>query len=381
MPRIRMARAAGPALIAAATIALTACGSSAAFPAYPAWLTSHRPAGGGPPAYFIDNEAWSPSAGYTWSDFTVRDTATGRAVSQRGHGLSHRVTAVAAIGGGAAFIAAEEAPVSCGSQLYWFRLDRRGRVSALSPLGPALGGEVNSLTASADGQTIAYTLAGCRQGDRGYLRVLNLRTGQLGRWSSVDLTGNGRIGMASDLTLSADGKLLAFVGWLPGGQHPASVRILATSRSQPGDLLGLSRPVRQLPGIAGGPEPQDAIALSPRGRVVYLCSVSAQRRSRVTTIASYRTATGRAAGPSVQLAAGTPANGHPLPGCAMTVSHDGRYALVSYGVSYPDPGSGVATLAAASVNLAARQPSAFSFPVRMNPALAGPRSVGVSFAW
>jgi hypothetical protein len=379
MPRRWLTRAAALTSMAAAVIvALAGCGSSASFPGHADWLTAGQQAGR-PPAFFLDNEAWSPSAGYSWSDFTVRGAFTGRAVAQHGHGLGHRVTAVAAIGTGAAFVAAEEAPNTCSSQLYWFRLDHRGHLGPLSAVGPAIYGEVNALAASADGQTVAYTLSGCLHANKGYLKVLNLRTGHTRRWTSVDLTDNGSLGLASNLSLSANGRLLAFVGWITGPNR-ASLRVLAT-RGPAGNLLGRSKAIRQLAAIPGGAEPRDAVAVSPGGTTIYLCAISPRPGSQLTTVASYRTGTGRLVKNMLVLPARDPAGGRPLPNCAMAVSRDGGHALVSVGVSYAGRPAGTAALAAATVDLATGRRPVFWFPVRLDPALAGPRSAAVSVAW
>jgi hypothetical protein len=382
MPRFRMTWAAGLAAALAAA-ALAGCASSASVSARPAWLTAQAPAAARP-GYFIDNDAWSRSDGYQWSDFTIRRAVDGTPVTVRDGHLDHQVTAVAAIGTGGAFILAEEAPLNCATQLYWFRLSNRGSISRLSPVGTAFSGEVNSLAASADGRTIAYTQSGCTPDNNGFLKVLDVRTGQIRAWKSVDLTGRGRITLVSNLALSADGRILAFVGW-SAGQQRVSVRILTTGGpvGEPAaDLAEHSKAILWLPLPPRAPAPQDAIAISPGGTAFYLCSVAPQAGAQITSIAAYSTGTGRLLKPVVTLQAPNPANGHPLPGCSMSVSQGGRFALVPYAVRYPGAPSRQAVLSVASIDLTRPALAAtFSFPVRQDPDIAGPGSAGVSVTW
>jgi hypothetical protein len=381
MTRFRSA-CAGLTAVATAVV-LAGCGASAAFSAHPAWLAAQAPAAA-KPAYFIDNDAWSGAGGYEWSDFTIRRTADGTPVTVPDGHLDHQVTAVTAIGTGRGFILAEEAPLNCATQLYWFRLGSQGSVSTMSAVGAQFSGEVNSLAASADGRTIAYTVSGCTSDNNGFLKVLDVRTGQTRAWKSVNLTGRGRIALASNLALSANGKLLAFVGWTAGPPR-ASVRLVATSGpvgDPAGDLAQHSKVIRWLPLPPQAPRPQDAVAISPAGTSFYLCTVTAEAGAQVTSIAAYSTRTGQLMRPVTQLRAPDPANGHPLPGCAMSVSQGGRFALVPYAVRYPDPASASAVLSVASIDLtAAVPPATFSFPVRQDPDIAGPGAAGVSVTW
>ncbi len=273
-----------------------------------------------------------------------------------------------------------EAPRICASHLYWFQLDSQGNVGKLTSIGAALSGEVNALAASADGQTIAYTLAGCERGDKGFLRVISVTSKRLQQWTSVDLTGGGRIGIASNLSLSADGKLLTFVGWSPR-HDTASVEELATGAPGGGRLTGRAKAVLRVAANQDGSEPKDAIAVSPDGASFYLCSVTARPGAQVTSIGSYATATGQLLKPVVRLSGKNPASGQPLPGCAMSVSAGDEFALVPYAVSYPATGSHTARLSVARINLATGSSAVLTFPVSLDLNLAGPPAAAVSIAW
>ena len=378
MPRGRLTRAARLVLASTAALVLAGCGASATFPSHPAWLTSQEPVvAGGPPAFFIANEAWTPLPGYSSSRFIVRSAVTGATVPQGGHGLNNRVTAVAAVGSGTAFLAAEEDPQTCDSQLYWFRLDAGGRIGPLTPVGPPQAGEVNWLAASADGQTIAYTVSGCLRHAGGFLKVIDLRTGKIRRWRSVDLTDDGSLAVASNLALSASGRQLAFVGWSPDRDR-ATVRLLDTA-GQTGGLGKRSRIVRTL-SSPGKAQPRDAVALTPDGSGVYVCTVSSRRNQQVTSVAEYAASSGALERQVLSLPAADPAGGHQLPGCALAGSRDGEHALVPFAVRYL-PGTGTASVSAAVISLASGQRSTISFVVRQDANLVGHGNAAVSISW
>ena len=112
---------------------------------------------------------------------------------------------------------------SCVTRLYRFTLDAQGRPGRLSPLGQKVRGHVWSLAASVRGQVIGYAVSGCAKGQPGYLAVLDARTGRTRQWSDVSLGGEspGNVAVAGPfLSMSANGRMLAFAGWdVAGNWH------------------------------------------------------------------------------------------------------------------------------------------------------------------
>lgn len=270
----------------------------------------------------------------------VRDSAAGRLVAEDKHTFgTPGVTALVATGDRSFVLAAPAgSSVSCVTRLYRFRLNAQGRPGRLSPLGRKVRGHVWSLAAGVRGRVIGYAVSGCGKGQPGYLAVLDTRTGRTRQWSDVSLGGEspGNVAVAGPfLSMSANGRTLAFAGWdVAGNWHLVGegrltrqvVRVLPAGAA-PGTVaqrshVVLSRPLSG-PGLA-------AVAVSPDGGSFYLCAQRDRRGHSVRTIAAYATATG-----ALQRVIAT-VTGTPVPAvCQMALDPSGRSLLLTNSLSNP----------------------------------------------
>ena len=261
------------------------------------------------------------------SPLQVRESATGRLVAQD---LSVRATGLAALADGRTFVLAEPVGQSCATRLYRVRLNGRGQPGALSPLPvPVLPGELYSLTASGTGNVLGYAISGCSKGDLGYIGVVHVRSGRTTRWGDVELGGisPGSVGLNGELSLSANGRLLAFPAFgLSANSTIISkgVRVLPVNAS-PGTIAQRSRLERAgsyppfLPLLASA-------VLSPGGRTFYRCTLLRQSQHAVR-IAADRSSTGRRRRALARLTVtGMP----PAGGCPMALDGPGKHLLVPY---------------------------------------------------
>ena len=98
---------------------------------------------------------------------------------------------------------------ACTTQLYRFTIGPAGRPSVLIPLSvPQITGVVTELVGSADGNVLAYKVAG-RCAPHQLTGVIHLATRQITIWSYG--TGGLRPPMDGDLSLTADGSVLGFM--------------------------------------------------------------------------------------------------------------------------------------------------------------------------
>src|SRR5262249_4323112 len=76
------------------------------------------------------------------------------------------------------------------------------------------------MAASADGRTLAYPLMGCGKGTTSYLGVADARTGRIRQWGGVNIDGEGRGSaiVGSYVSLTADGRFLAYRLTTPNGR-------------------------------------------------------------------------------------------------------------------------------------------------------------------
>lgn len=284
----------------------------------------------------------------------VRASATGRLVAEGATRIPVGVSGLAATGPGS-FVIAGPGSGRCGTRLYRFRLSGRGRPGTLTPVGPELRGRVWSLAASAGGQVIGYAVSGCGKGARGYIGVLDTRTGRSREWGDVSVGGisPGNVALSGELSMSADGRLLAFSGWdvtgnwrLAGGGRFTSQVVRVLPADAPAGMVAqrsrvvLSRPVRA-PELA-------AVSLSPAGTSFYLCTPVMSRAGRSTEIARYPTSSGRPR----QIVA-TLRGTLPTPDCPMALDTTGRFLLVPYALS----SAGHPLLKVARIDAAARRVS------------------------
>ena len=246
------------------------------------------------------------------------------------------VTDVAALAGGRTFVIAEPAGNSCATRLFRIRLNGQGQPGRPSPLPiRKLYGNMVSLAASANGRVIGFAVGGCDKGGRGYIAVGHVRSGRIRRWGGVNLDGvtRGNVALAGGLSMSADGRLLAFPAFRLSAASRITGQSLRVLRSgaRPGRVAQRSRIVRGRPYPPGLPL-LAAAQLSPGGGAVYGCT-ALRPAGRRTRISAYRTGTGRVRRTVARLA--VTGAGKPVPGsCPMALSRSGRYLLAPYSVHY-----------------------------------------------
>jgi hypothetical protein len=267
------------------------------------------------------------------SPLQVRASATGRLVAQD---LSVQATGLAALADGRTFVIAEPVGQSCATRLYQVRLNGGGQPGALSPLPvPVLPGELYSLTASGNGNVLGYAISGCSKGDPGYIGVVHVRSGRTTRWGNVELAGvsPGSVGLNGQLSLSANGRLLAFPAFgLAANSTITSkgVRVLPVN-APPGTIAQRSRIER-----AGAYPPFRPLlasaVLGPGGRTLYTCTILRQSQHAVR-IAADRSSTGRRRRALARLTV----TGMPLAAagyCPMALDGLGKHLLVPYSLHF-----------------------------------------------
>jgi hypothetical protein len=282
------------------------------------------------PRFFADLVRGEPGG---QSQLQVRESATGRLVAQDRSVLA---TGLAALADGRTFVIAEEVGQSCATRLYRVRLNGRGQPGALSPLPvPVLPGELASLTASGNGNVLGYAISGCSKGDPGYIGVIHLRSGRTTRWGDVSLGGvsPGNVALNGELSLSANGRLLAFPAFGLAANSTITahgVRMLPVN-APPGTIAQRSRIVRGSPYPPFRPLLASAV-LSPGGGTLYTCTILRQARHAVR-LAADRTSTGRRRSALARLTV----TGLPLAAayyCPMALDGQAQHLLVPYSIRY-----------------------------------------------
>ena len=243
---------------------------------------------------------------------------------------------LAALSDGRTFVVAEEVGHSCATRFYRVRLNGRGQPGQLSPLPvPVLPGTLYSLAVSGNGDVLGYAISGCSKGDPGYIGVVHVRSGRTTRWGNVELGGisPGSVGLAGELSLSANGRLLAFPAFgLSANSTITSkgVRVLPVS-APPGTIAQRSRIERAGPYPPFRPLLASAV-LSPGGRTLYTCTILRQARHAVR-VAADRSSTGRRRSALARLTV----PGKPLVAaeyCPMALDGLGRQLLVPYSIDF-----------------------------------------------
>jgi hypothetical protein len=157
-------------------------------------------------------------------------SATGRVVaSVPAPRPDHVFEAVARLGGDRTYVAAAvTSSGACTTQLYRFTVDPGGRPGGLTPLPvPQITGVVMELVGSADGNVLAYKVAG-RCAPHQLTGVIHLATRQVTTWSY----GKGGLQPPLDgnLSLTANGSALGFTaGYLSGPYGLTNVWVLPTN--------------------------------------------------------------------------------------------------------------------------------------------------------
>jgi hypothetical protein len=167
-------------------------------------------------------------------------------------------------------VAAGPTGAGCGTALYKLQLTASGGLGSLTRAVSLPDEDLFSLTAAADGKSVAYSgeycdNAGNNAGDIGYV---NLVTGAITRWTAPKQQDIGSV------SLSADGSQLAYAISATSLYQPV-VATLDTS-SPAGQLASVSQSVATgdlgstVPGIRLGTVP-DAVALAADGQSAYIC--------------------------------------------------------------------------------------------------------------
>lgn len=212
------------------------------------------------PPFIVGLNMGSPRA-----DLTVISAATGRPLTtvRPPRGMFFRDTA-ATSDGRTFIIAAESAAKKCDTWFYELRLTAQGDVGALTPFAiPEVKGRIlssNDLSVSADGHLMAYSAELCTNKHRGVIGMANAVTGQI-RTSPLNSES------AWSLSLSPDGRVIGFVNTVIYGGD-GSIRLLRAGAM--GRLAAVRVPVI-LP--AGDRiDVNGTIAMSPDGATMLTCS-------------------------------------------------------------------------------------------------------------
>jgi len=157
---------------------------------------------------------------------------------------------------------------------------------------PEVTGEIrynNGLAASGDGNVLAYSASTCTQNSSGQVGVIHLDTRKVRTWSTVWPA------VPRNLSLSANGSLLSFVGNASNGTKAASqvedaVWTLRTNAA-PGPVASHYRKVLHAPGGV------QSATLSPTGAITFAMTASNPRRPTAReNVNAYDTATGKPLG-------------------------------------------------------------------------------------
>ena len=174
---------------------------------------------------------------------------------------------------------------ACTTQLYRFTIGPGGRPSGLTPLSvPQITGMVEELAGSADGNVLAYKVAGLCVPNQQLTGVIHLATRQITTWTYG--AGGPRPVSDGDLSLNADGSVL---GFLAGSDYNVygltNVWVLPTDAPE-GPLTRHARKVLHLhTGVF-------RVLLSNTGSEMYVETAAAPRGGAVI-LSVYSTTTGK----------------------------------------------------------------------------------------
>ena len=259
--------------------------------AYPGGRVPHAPS----PRFFVGIRPLSATS-ETLTGLAVYSAVSGRvvaSVAQPGGGRYYQ--AVAALGSDQSFVVAATPArgQACHTWFYRFSLGPQGRPTGWAPLAvPEVTGEIrynNGLAASGDGKVLAYSASTCTQNSSGQVGVIHLDTRKVRTWSTVWPA------VPRNLSLSANGSLLSFVGNASNGTKAASqvedaVWTLRTNAA-PGPVASHYRKVLHAPGGV------QSATLSPTGAITFAMTASNPRRPTAReNVNAYDTATGKPLG-------------------------------------------------------------------------------------
>jgi hypothetical protein len=149
--------------------------------------------------------------------------------------------AVSAFGNDQSFVVAAspgQGSGRCDTWFYWFTLSTQGQLGNMQPLLiPEVNGVVyaqSALAASADGSTVAYSAQRCPSARTGEIGVIHLTTG------SVTAYGWSQVGLPRELSLSANGTVLCYVG------DPSNGSLVGNTDAESAYLVNTSAPAGPL---------------------------------------------------------------------------------------------------------------------------------------
>jgi hypothetical protein len=205
----------------------------------------------------------------------VRDAATGTLVATvalptepgRQAAASSRADIYRTIGSVAAadgyhyVVALSYGSAYCQWWLYEFQLNSPGQPSAVTPLAafPTIGGQLQNLTISSDGQVIGYSTVTCSKPQQSYVAVANVTTGHTRQWS-VPAYSNDSV------SLTADGGVLYYTV-----DNPSSVVRAIPTSAAPGVAADRGRTIVQADRF--GPKVISFAVVTPDGGTLYFATM------------------------------------------------------------------------------------------------------------
>jgi hypothetical protein len=233
---------------------------------------------------------------------------------------SQNFSALSRLGDDQSFVAAAFNRRACVSHLWKFTIDPVGKPSALTRLSAPMSGQVEELTASADGTTLALQVSGCNPGGP-QTAVIDLVTGQTTRWD----TPAGAFD--ASLSLTADGSELGFV-LNPDFNNPDATdqAWIKPTDAPAGPLL---KGAHQVPGLGANAE---RAVLSPDGDQLWIEAQKTPHSKGPVTLRLITTSTGALVKRITRLSPG----GKDLTFVGLALDNAGKHML-AYGGN-PGPG-------------------------------------------
>jgi hypothetical protein len=275
----------------------------------------------------------------------VRDSRTGQVTARMNPPARSFFAGIAATAGDRTFVTAIQPSSGCASRLYLFRLTDQGRLGPLVPLHitvPGTYSQVGDLAITPDGRTIGYSTYLCN--GEGEVGVIHLATRQIRVWSDTGFS------TPMDLSLSADGRVLAYTMFPVGTRTRGGARILPTS-APAGSLARHSRVVSPTATWS---------ALSADGATLYDCWVSPNDNQPAPRIGTLTYGALSLADGAQHVIHSWP--GMPGPQCHASLDPAGNYLLVQFPVPGPTTSGGWVlpdTLDLRTGRLAGTHPPAF----------------------
>jgi len=323
---ISTARAARRALFAVTCAALAAGVMAGATSMATAGIT--KPAASTPepdsaPPFFagIVSEPASGPVTHPFRDIVkIFSSATGTPAGTLRAPGSQNFSAVSRLGDDRSFVAAAFNRRACVSHLLKFTIDPAGRPSALTRLAAPVRGQIEELTTSADGTTLAVKVSGCAPGGP-QTAVTDLATGQTTRWDTPARAFD------ASLSLTADGSVLGFV-LNPDVNDPNATdqAWIKPTDAPAGPLLSHAR---QVPGLGASAE---RTVLSPDGKQLWIEAQKTPNSTSPVTLSLVTTRTGALVKKITRLSRG----GRDLTFVGLALDNAGQHML-AYG-GHPGPG-------------------------------------------